>query len=332
MPADTDSFRFRDLHPNVRVGTASDRYAGWLGQIYSPKRYEGRIQQRTNRVGGRPFIEKVLPVDSVEEYFEHFSVLEIDYTFYRPLLEPDGRPSSNYRVLARYAGHLREDDRLILKVPQAVCAQKLRRGGAHVPNDSYLDPDLFTRRFYEPAVELLGRRLGGFIFEQEYQRKQDRIPVEELASGLDTFFGAIPADGRYHVELRTESYLDGPLFEVLERHGVGRVLSHWTWLPPLARQLELSGGRFLSGAGECVVRLMTPLGVRYADAYARAHPFDRLVEGLLQARMVTETVSVLRAGVAQGGTMNLVINNRSGGNAPMIAQTIAEAFARGEAR
>jgi uncharacterized protein YecE (DUF72 family) len=32
---------------------------------------------------GKTFIEEVLPVDSVQEYFEHFPVLEIDFTFYR---------------------------------------------------------------------------------------------------------------------------------------------------------------------------------------------------------------------------------------------------------
>ena len=31
-------FRFRHLHPNILIGTASDRYAGWIGQIYSKKR------------------------------------------------------------------------------------------------------------------------------------------------------------------------------------------------------------------------------------------------------------------------------------------------------
>ena len=40
-----------------------------------------------------------LPVESVGEYFEYFPILEIDYTFYRPLLESKGSPSSNYHVL-----------------------------------------------------------------------------------------------------------------------------------------------------------------------------------------------------------------------------------------
>ena len=324
MSASVDEFRFRDLHPNVRLGTASDRYAGWIGQIYTEERYEGRIKRRTRRLGKGSFVEEVLPVDSVAEYFEHFSVLEIDYTFYRPLIEEDGTPTANHHVLRQYREHLRDGDRLILKVPQAVFAQKVRGRSGYVPNDSYLDPDLFTRRFYEPATELLGPCLAGMIFEQEYQRKEDRRPVEEMAAGLDAFFRAIPRDTRYHVELRTEHYLAPAVFDVLERHGVGQILSHWTWLPPLTAQFERAGARFLNAGGECVIRLMTPLGVRYEDAYAKAHPFCSLVGGLFQERMVTETVSVLGRGIAEGQRMNLIINNRAGGNAPLIAQRVAK--------
>ncbi len=91
--SDHNRFYFKDIHPSIFLGTTSDRYAGWIGQIYSKERYTGRINRRTNVVGGKKFIEEVLPVDSVEEYFEHFRVLEIDYTFYWPLTEPDGTPT-----------------------------------------------------------------------------------------------------------------------------------------------------------------------------------------------------------------------------------------------
>ncbi|MEW6003157.1 MAG: hypothetical protein AB1638_10990 [Nitrospirota bacterium] len=79
-------------------------------------------------VGGNTFIEEVLPVDSVEEYFAHFQVLEIDFTFYRPLLDLDGKPTQNYKVLKAYSGHLKKGDRIILKVPQITMAQKIRKG------------------------------------------------------------------------------------------------------------------------------------------------------------------------------------------------------------
>jgi uncharacterized protein YecE (DUF72 family) len=266
----------------------------------------------------------VLPVDSVEEYFEHFSVLEIDFTFYRPLLDHNGQPTQNDQVLKTYAQHLKDGDRIILKVPQLITAQKIHTGDQYIENPTYLNPKIFTEQFYEPAVNLLGANLTGLIFEQEYQRKEDRPSVREMALALDRFFSGIPKETHYHLELRTDLYLRDQVFEVLAKYGVGQVLSHWTWLPPLRKQLAKADGRFFNSGNECVIRLMTPLDMRYEDAYAKAHPFDKLVEGMLQPEMVLETVEIIKGAIEQGVIVNLIINNRAGGNAPMIARAIAE--------
>jgi uncharacterized protein YecE (DUF72 family) len=323
---DSEKFKFRGLHPKVFIGTASDRYAGWIGQIYSPGRYENRMTHRTHKVGKQSFVEDVLPVESVEEYFEHFAVLEIDYTFYRPLLDKDGKPTENYQVLKQYQNHLHKNDRLILKVPQVVFAQKLLQGGKYVVNERFLNPDIFINQFYQPANDLLGSSLTGFIFEQEYQRKDDRLPVVKVAAALDDFFFALPPDNRYHIELRTETYLTNPVFEVLEKHGVGQVLSHWTWLPTLKKQWLKTGESFFNKGKEAIIRLMTPLGKRYEDAYAQAYPFTTIVEGMMQDAMVAETAELMCKGLNKGVKIYVIINNRAGGNAPMIAQQVAKRF------
>jgi hypothetical protein len=92
-----ETFHFRNIHPQIFIGKASDRYAGWIGQIYSHDRYQGKITKRTKIIAGKSFIEEVLPVDSVGEYFEHFPVLEIDFTFYRPLLTIMTSPPKTFR-------------------------------------------------------------------------------------------------------------------------------------------------------------------------------------------------------------------------------------------
>lgn len=319
-------FIFHNLHPQVRMGTASDRYAGWLGQIYSEERYLGRLNQRAKAVGEQTFTETVLPVDSVAEYFEHFPVLEIDFTFYRLLTDRQGQPTQNWQTLKAYSRHLRPGDALILKAPQAVMAPRLRRGQGYEANPAYLDARIFTRQFYEPALELLGPALTGFIFEQEYLPKKDRPPVPEMAAALDKFFQEIPRDNRYHLELRTDLYLREPVFEVLAKHGVGQVLSHWTWLPPLRKQLAKADGRFFNAGQQCVIRLLTPLGMRYEDTYMRAFPFDKLVEGMLQPEMILKTADLMWQAVNQGITAQVIINNRAGGNAPLLAQMIAGKF------
>ncbi len=323
---DFEHFYFRELHPDIFIGTASDRYLGWMGQIYSEDRYKGRISSRSKKIKGRTFQEDVLPVESVEEYFNHFRILEIDYTFYGFLLTADGEATQNFHVLSRYKSHLKEDDYLLLKVPQSIFAQKILNAGEYIANEDYLNVKAFIERFYEPALTLLGSNLKGFIFEQEYQRRGERISASELARSLDFFFNSIYPDPRYHVELRTESYLTPVVFDVLEKHGVGQVLSHWSWLPPLAKQFAKSGGRFLNAERQCIIRLMTPLGIRYEDAYAQAHPFSKLVEGMLQPEMIEETARIMWAGIEQEVTVNVIVNNRAGGNAPLIAKRIAEAF------
>ncbi|MFH1123451.1 MAG: DUF72 domain-containing protein, partial [Pseudomonadota bacterium] len=309
------AFLFRDLHPNVFMGTASDRYSGWIGQIYSREQYGDRISKRSKTVGGRTVTEEVLPVESVEEYFRHFSVLELDFTFYSLLLDQNLKPTSTYRVLETYRKYLGKMDRLILKVPQVVFAQKITRGGKFQQNPDYLNPEIFTRRFYEPAKELLGSAITGFIFEQEYQLKRERTPPDAFARVLQGFFRKIPEDERYHIEVRTETLLSVPYFQLLAQQGIGQVLSHWTWLPPLRKQFIKGAQRFLNAGKHCVIRLMTPSGMRYEEAYHKAFPFDKLVDGMMSPNMVDEAAEIMQEATRRGVNVDVVINNRAGGNA-----------------
>jgi hypothetical protein len=316
---------FRGLHRGVFLGTASDRYAGWIGLVYARGRWEEQLTRRSRSLGGRTFTEEVLPLDSVREYFEHFPVLELDFTFYRTLLNWDGSPTENLHLLSAYRERLGPGDRILLKAPQAVIAPRLRRGAGFVENREYLDPDVFTRRFHEPAVHILGEHLAGIIFEQEYERKQDREAPEAHAARLDAFFAAVSRDTRCHLELRTEAYLAEPVFAVMERHGVGQVLSHWTWLPHLEEQFERAGRRYLNPRDQ-VIRLMTPHGMRYEESYLKAHPFDRLVPGMMSERMVEETARLMREAVRRGVAITVIVNNRAGGSAPLIAREVADRF------
>lgn len=321
-PEASGSFAFRGAIPGLCLGTASDRYSGWLGQIYTPSMYEGRSLRRKKSVGGKVFEEEVLPVDSVEEYFRHFAVMELDFTFYSPLQDKKGKATSAYKTLEAYRSHLREGDGLLLKVPQAVCARGTLARGEWVPNPRYLDPALFADGFYGPACALLDPWIRGFIFEQGYQRKGERETPEGFAAALETFFSSVPGDPRYHLEIRTAALLTDPLFSLLARRGIGQVLSHWTWLPRLAEQFERSGKRFFNRQGDCVIRLMTPLGMRYEDAYQRAFPFTDLIPGMMSPHMVQDTVRLVEAALSQGVTPLVVVNNRSGGNAPRIAEQL----------
>lgn len=75
-----------------------------------------------------------------------------------------------------------------------------------------------------------------------------------------------------------------------------------------------------------MIRLLTPLGMRYEDSYVKDYPFDRLIDGMLQPEMVLETVEIMKRAIEKGITVNVLVNNRAGGSAPLIAQIFAEKF------
>jgi hypothetical protein len=129
------------------------------------------------------------------------------------------------------------------------------------------------------------------------------------------------------LEVRTEALLTPEYFKVLEEHGIGQVFSHWTWLPPLSKQFNLSDHRFFNAGQECIIRLITPRRVRYEDSYKMAFPFHRLVDGMLDARMIEEAVEIVSVANDQEMTAEVIINNRAGGNAPAIAQRFAQQLA-----
>ena len=321
-----DNYDFRTIHPNVRFGTASDRYAGWLGQIYPEATYADQLSSRSRSLGGQTFQEQKVPIESVRHYFEHFQVLEIDFTFYRPLLE-DGEPSSSYFVLSNYAEHAPEDAAFFLKAPQMFFARSLRRGGEFVDNPDFLDADAYLDTFHEPALEILGDRLEGLIFQQEYQRVADSPESEENVRQLDDFFSALPDEPQCHIELRSSHLLTDLYFDWLDARGLGHVFSHWTWLPAIRQQWARCGERFSAADDEVVARLLTPRDMRYADAYAAAHPFDAPVPDLAETEqahdMVLDTTALAYRAQAQSARLNVMANNRAWGNAPELARTIA---------
>ena len=306
----SDFYFFRNIHPNVRLGTASDRYAGWIGQIYTEGKYE--ISTRSHKIGNKSFQEEILPIESVAEYFEHFSVLEIDFTFYRPLLNNKLEPTSNYNLLQSYNKYLKERDYVILKAPQE--------------NKNYLNAEMFINQFYDPANAIMGENIAGFVFEQEYHRKAERIPPRQYVEDLDNFFEALPRDKRYHIETRTDYYHTHQYFDMLYNRGIGHVLSHWTWLPPLWKQFTKAGKSFYNFGKQSIIRLLTPLGVSYNDSFIKTFPFNKTVNDIMNPEMVNETVEIIKAGVKSGVITNVILNNRVNGNAPTLAREIYQHF------
>ena len=314
-------YNFRDVAPGVHFATASDRYASWVGQIYSTDQ-DYKVTKTKKMVKSESFTEEKLPVRSVVEYFQHYSALELDFTFYAYLLDSDGNPSRNHAPLVEYAKWLPADALVILKVPEAICASKRWsfEGGKRsiARNPEYLNPKKFVEQFYQPAVQILGDRIAAFSFEKGYQRKNDCPPPEGNIAQLEHFFAHVPQDHRYHIEERTDRLKTENYFAFLHEQGIGNVFSHWTWLPDLKTQWEQVGG--FTNPAMSITRLLTPLRVAYEESYARYHPFSELKDEM--ESMYRDAAFIIREGMNVNLPTITVVNNRAGGNAPEITERV----------
>lgn len=320
-------YDFHDLGPHVRMGTASDRYASWRGKIYSPQ-WDEEIKKSKKTLGGKSYAIEQVPIASVDEYFEHFSILELDFTFYAPLFREDGNPSHTFNTLDQYAAFSPANARFLLKAPQVYSARKVRRKEGWIENEDYLNARAFDERFLTPALERLDERLVGIIFEQEYLRKNERPEIEEFVVGLDQFFREVPANAQFHLEIRTAAFHVPMYLDWLADSGLGFVFSHSTWQKPIREQWNYVGKRFTAANGEAVVRLLTPLNLRYPQAFDLTYPFEEPVAEIVESEegqaMVDDTVALAEEAIAQHKAVNLVLNNRAWGSAPDLAREIAE--------
>jgi len=62
----------------------------------------------------------------------------------------------------------------------------------------------------------------------------------------------------------------------------------------------------------------------YEESYAKAFPFDKMVDRMLNPEVIEDTIKIVNEDIKDNVQVNLIINNRAGGNAPLIAQTIAD--------
>ena len=326
------AYDFRNLGDHVRMGTASDRYASWRGQIYSP-RWDDEIKKSKKTLAGKKYDVEQVPIDSIEEYYEHFTVSELDFTFYAPLFREDGGPSRTFGTLDHYAHFAPAEARFLLKAPQEFSARKVRRRGKEdgkvrwIHNENYLNARAFDERFLTPAMELLGDRLTGIIFEQEKIWPNERPTPEEFVSDLEQFFRDVPANVQFHLEMRTTA-LHVPLYlDWLGDNGHGFVFSHSNGQKPLREQWQYVGERFTAANGEAVVRLLTPLSLTYPQAFDLTHPFDKVVPEIANSAegraMVDDAVALIEAALEHHKVVNMVLNNRAYGNAPDLGREIA---------
>jgi uncharacterized protein YecE (DUF72 family) len=295
-----------ELPEEVRFGTSSWAYEGWQGLVYK-KHYS---KQRFSR-------------DCLAEYASYeyrgkrlFRTVGVDHTFYRPATDAQ---------MAEYAGQLPAGFLVCSKVWEEITIPAYARlprygckgGGA---NPRFLDASLCEELVLQPVLAGLGSLAGPFIFE--FQRSG--VPAEDFMTRLDRFFSQLPSDRSYAVEVRQPNLLGPRYHDLLRAHGVCHVYNHWTAMPPLAAQHAVLAKSFT--APHVVVRLLTPLGMSYADAAKRAAPYARLVDP--QPQMRTDTVGLIRQAIEEKRKIFVLANNRAEGHAPLTVQALVDLLTR----
>jgi len=182
------------------------------------------------------------------------------------------------------------------------------------PNPRFLDANLFNETVLTPYREAkFEPHTGPFLFE--FQR--DDLAPNEFFSRLDGFFGHLPKDFSYAVEIRNTGLLGPEYHKILTTHGVAHVYNHWSYMPSLAEQHTRM--RTFT-APFTVLRLLTPLKMSYEVAKKRGEPYHKIVGALPQMRQ--ETVDLVKQAVTEQRRTHVLVNNRSEGNAPLTIQAL----------
>jgi uncharacterized protein YecE (DUF72 family) len=181
------------------------RCGGWLGQLYTPSRYEYRGKVAETR----------FKRDCLAEYAETFKTVCVDAAYYT-------FPTEKY--LQGMVNQTPDDFRFAFKVTDAITIKKLpnlpRFGRlAGQSNDHFLNAGLFASAFLKPC-ESIRPKVGLLMFEFSKFWPSDYAHGRDFVADLDKFFGQLSKGWHYGIEIRNRTFLHPEYFEMLRRHGV----------------------------------------------------------------------------------------------------------------
>jgi len=276
----------------VYLGTSSWKYEGWLGLLYTQKRYETR---------GR-FSRAKFEKSCLSEYAEVFKTVCLDAGFYQ-------FPTA--KMLDGCFSQVPADFRLSIKVTEDITVRRfstLPRYGkrAGQSNERFLDADLFIASFLGP-LEPYRNRMGTLIFEFSHFHPGDWERGREFVEALDRFFGRLPKEWDYSVEVRNPSLLQPEYFEVLRRHGVAHTFNSWSRMPSVSEQMRLPDS---FPANFVTARFLLKPGRSYEEAVETFSPYHEVKEPNAEARTALLDLLLTPATPGRPGRRFLYVNNR----------------------
>ncbi len=301
LPFDREQIKTRasDLAAHgVFLGTSSWKYAGWLGQLYTPDRYRYRGKVAKTR------FER----DCLAEYAEVFRTVCVDAAYY-------DFPRREY--LHKLADQVPDEFRFGLKVTDAITVKKfpnLARFGARAgqPNRDYLNADLFATAFLKPCEDIR-EKVGVLMFEFSRFWQDDYERGKDFVADLDAFLGKLPKGWPYAVELRNKHWLRDEYFGCLARHGVTHVFNSWNAMPPVSEQMALPGSR--TNPGLVIVRFQLKPGRTFEEAVKLFQPYDQVKEPNPDARAAGKALILEGKTAGPDRKTFIFVSNRLEGNA-----------------
>jgi uncharacterized protein YecE (DUF72 family) len=301
-PASADALDLEQLRaaipPGVRFGTSSWNYPGWRGLVYT-----------------RDYPATGASAEMLGEYarFPLFGTVGIDSSFYGPLTD---------KTMESYAAVLPPGFPALSKVWDRITVHTFAKARDKVragqPNPDFLNADLFLESVWTPLRQHFTPHMGPLIFEFQAIAREDRVSPQDFAGQLDRFFGKLPREGRYAVEVRNPEFLTPAYFAVLREHDVAHVFSSWTRMPSIGMQLELPGA---VTAGFLVGRALLRPGRYYADAVEAFAPYDRIRDPNPELR--SDLVKLVKTAEELRIPAYLLVNNRAEGSAPRTIAAVA---------
>jgi uncharacterized protein YecE (DUF72 family) len=310
MPFDREAIRARAAElaaKGVFIGTSSWKYEGWLGQLYTPARYEYRGKVAKTR----------FQRDCLSEYAEVFKTVCVDAAYY-------DFPRREY--LQAMAGQVPEDFRFGFKVTDALTLKRFpmldRFGGkAGQLNQDFLNADLFATAFLKPCEEIR-QNVGVLMFEFSRFAPSDYPRGRQFVAELDAFLEKLPKGWPYAVEMRNKFWLRDEYFGCLARHGVTHVFNSWAAMPPVSEQMRMPGSR--TNPELVAGRFLLKPGRKYEDAVKAFQPYGRVLEVNDEAREAGAGMIIEGERCAPRRKTYIYVNNRLEGNAPETINAMLE--------
>jgi uncharacterized protein YecE (DUF72 family) len=285
----------------VYIGGSSWKYEGWLGQIYSPSRYQVR---------GR-FSKKLFEETCLSEYATVFPAVCGDFAFYQ------------FPTEAFWAKLFRQTPATFqfgFKVPEQITVETWpvhpRYGAlAGRKNPAFLDAEMLEMSLLR-ALEPYRAQTGVLIFEFGKQRD---IELREFVRGLDLFLTRLPAGWRFASEIRNPEFLRPAYFDCLRAHGVSHVFNAWARMPEIGEQIRMAGSQT---AEAVVARALLRRGRPYEEAVREFAPYRQVQEVNEPVRKALR--ELIDVALVEGRPAFLFVNNRLEGNSPGTIVAITE--------